>query len=320
MAQARRLLESALAVAREVQRLPFIRDSALALFELSRADGDFRQALEYFELYHAADKRMSGEEAKDKTRRMVTGFELEKAQRQNDWQKEQNAELQAANLKLTTLNQENAELLDRLRLQTERLQQQSEQDSLTGLYNRRFLERYLRQEFSRSSRYKRVLSVAMLDIDHFKSVNDRFGHGVGDSVLKIMAEVFAQSLRSADVAARFGGEEFVLVLPETSLSDAALVCERVCQRVAAYPWADLHPELQVTVSIGVADIGMTDIGMTGVGAAGVSATGGAPTVAAPASRSVDATKSDPEEFEHLLTRADDKLYEAKRGGRNRVQS
>ena len=126
-------------------------------------------------------------------------------------------------------------------------------DPLTGLLNRRYLEERLTDELNRSQRYKYAMSCLMIDIDDFKSYNDRNGHQAGDVALKITAHALKAALRSADVACRYGGEEFCILLPQTSLSEAGVIAERMRQRVAErdYPFGQSQPLGTVSVSIGI---------------------------------------------------------------------
>lgn len=163
------------------------------------------------------------------------------------------------------------------------LSQRAQLDGLTGLWNRSFFDRRCEEEVSRAARTGRPLSIAMLDIDHFKSINDTFGHPAGDAVLQGVAKLLRRECRTPDTPCRYGGEEFVLLMPETSPTDAAGVCERIRQAIEAVTWPR-HPELRVTASFGVA------------GASG-------PTVTAPAM---------------WIELADRNLYVSKRSGRNRV--
>jgi diguanylate cyclase (GGDEF)-like protein len=130
-------------------------------------------------------------------------------------------------------------------------------DPLTGLLNRRYLEERLTDELNRSERYNYSMSCLMIDIDDFKSYNDRNGHQAGDVALKITAHALKGALRSADVACRYGGEEFCIILPQTSLSEAGVIAERMRQRVAdrEYPYGKLQPLGNVTVSIGISTLG-----------------------------------------------------------------
>ncbi|MFZ1916620.1 MAG: diguanylate cyclase [Terriglobales bacterium] len=139
-----------------------------------------------------------------------------------------------------------------LRLQ-EALRQQSTSDALTGLYNRRYLEESLERELRRAARAKQPLSLVMFDLDHFKTFNDTFGHEAGDAVLREMGGSLARTARAEDISCRFGGEEFLLILPGTSLDGARTRAERV--RSQARKLAVMHqgrPVGTVTVSLGVA--------------------------------------------------------------------
>lgn len=156
-------------------------------------------------------------------------------------------------------------------------------DPLTGLPNRRaFMER-LAQEWSRSRRYETEFSVAIGDVDHFKQVNDRFGHDVGDVVLKGIAELLADRIRTTDCAARIGGEEFALLLPETDREGAGVILDRVRLGIDALVWP--IPGLETTISIGFVSCGAV---------------------------AVDAP-------EPLLALADRALYAAKDAGRNALR-
>lgn len=164
------------------------------------------------------------------------------------------------------------------------LQVQAETDALTGLSNRRhFLER-LDGELERYRRYQRPLSVAMIDIDHFKKVNDTHGHAAGDKVLRALAELLVRELRAIDWAGRLGGEEFAIVFSETDLDKAKLVCERLLMTVGAMEVDIDVAKISITVSIGLTEVG-------------------------PATQ--DSTD--------ILKRADELMYAAKTGGRNRVE-
>jgi len=128
-------------------------------------------------------------------------------------------------------------------------------DELTGLFNRRHFLHLIERELGRFERYGRPLSLVMLDIDHFKRVNDRFGHAAGDVVLKSIAQSCQKALRGTDTIARIGGEEFAVVTCETPLAEAAAVAERIRQYIAAAPILYEAQQLTVTVSLGVAEAG-----------------------------------------------------------------
>jgi two-component system cell cycle response regulator len=159
-------------------------------------------------------------------------------------------------------------------------------DSLTGLFNRRYLDEQLKREVDRAERYGRPLSLVMADLDHFKALNDQFGHAAGDAAIQWFADCLRASARiSTDWAARYGGEEFVLVLPETALPDAVLVAEKVRSACRSEKLSLPGGEITVTASFGVS-----------------------------------ALRLDTHSFsaEILLKAADEALYASKRSGRNQV--
>ncbi len=157
-------------------------------------------------------------------------------------------------------------------------------DGLTGLHNYRHFMTTLAREYKRAQRYDLDLSLAIIDIDHFKLLNDEWGHAAGDAVLKAVSEHLADSVRNIDFCARYGGEELVILLPETSLDNALIACQRFQARIAENPIVWDGCQLNVTVSVGLANVGP---GMK--------------------------TVSD------LVRAADNALYEAKTKGRNRVE-
>ena len=130
------------------------------------------------------------------------------------------------------------------------LAQRAQIDGLTGLWNRRHFDSRLRDAVADAFRHDRPLSLAMLDIDNFKSVNDSFGHPAGDQVLIEIGKVLKRECRTADIACRFGGDEFTIIMPGTSPSDATVLCERIRRSLAETPWPK-HPERPVTTSIGI---------------------------------------------------------------------
>ena len=176
-----------------------------------------------------------------------------------------------------------------LRESTARVELLSITDELLGVFNRRYLNEKLPDEIRRAHRYKRPLSIVIADLDHFKSVNDRFGHQAGDEALKSFARLVRSRLRqSCDWIARFGGEEFVLVLPEATSAGAVITAERIRQACSSAPLLTNPAEIVVTASFGVAELQLEE---------------GKP----PAAQS-----------DCLLRRADAALYRSKNGGRNCV--
>jgi len=205
---------------------------------------------------------------------------------------EYSSKLQAQSEELKTLNQS---LEEKVRERTRQLEVANRQlreekitlqitsitDGLTGVHNRTYALERLEQEVGEAKRYRKNLSVIMFDLDHFKRVNDFFGHQVGDSVLQRVAQIFRYTMRESDLIGRYGGEEFLIVLPETDCAEAALVAERIRRDVEAQSWSE--PQLHVTISGGVSEYG-----------------GGS--------------------AEQLIRRADSLMYQAKQLGRNRIVS
>ena len=160
-----------------------------------------------------------------------------------------------------------------------RLQQMATTDGLTGVGNRLSLSQELERQEAERVRYRRPYTVLLVDLDHFKKVNDRWGHAAGDQALREVSSCILSNLRDSDRAFRYGGEEFVAILTETRSEGAAVVAERIRETVAAARVRHEGQALKVTVSIGLAEAGVDDV----------------------------------------LERADRALYRAKRGGRNRVR-
>lgn len=179
-----------------------------------------------------------------------------------------------------------ARYLDVLRQRVDRNVELSMIDQLTGLYNRRFMSEQLQRQMRRAHSAKQPLSVVALDIDHFKQVNDRFGHAAGDRILQELANRLRVNIRPSDVPCRPGGEEFIVIMPATDPAQASRGAERLRRAVGGEPFfaSEEEPELTITISVGVA------------------------------------TRLDTEmASEDLLRRADEALYRAKAAGRNCVE-
>lgn len=156
-------------------------------------------------------------------------------------------------------------------------------DGLTGLFNKRYFMENLDKEISRARRHKRELSVIIFDIDHFKDVNDTFGHLAGDHILKELSEVIKSRVRREEVVARYGGEEIIVLIPETSVDDAVKLAEQIRKRVDEHEFRFSSKRIRITISGGVAEAEEADYEIM--------------------------------PFIHL---ADERLYEAKNAGRNLV--
>lgn len=140
---------------------------------------------------------------------------------------------------------------DDLSASRDRLQQLAVQDELTGLFNVRYLHSRLLEEFKRAERHRDPLAVAMLDVDHFKTVNDRFGHATGDAVLREVGARLKRAVRDIDVVTRYGGEEFVVLLPSTHLAGALVVADRIARSLREEKFEAAGREFEITASIGL---------------------------------------------------------------------
>ena len=241
----------------------------LALSQVYEQLGDFAKALDHHKEYHRVYKSVADEIWRTRIGNLTAELNLEKARHEREISKIRTDELTQAIEKLTAM----AGSFENLSIH----------DSLTSAYNRRYLETKLTEEFERSRRYRTPLSLAMGDIDRFKRVNDMLSHAVGDQVLKEIARVMTTGLRRSDVLVRYGGEEFVILFPGTSLANAVAACEKIRVQLETHDWSAIDPRLEtVTLSFGAADA------------------------------------SDADTPESLIATADTRLYESKRQGRNRV--
>lgn len=213
--------------------------------------GLHEEALHHFEVAEALERQRTTSQLRAQSQYFVTRSEVERAR--TDAQRQRN--------------------------RANELALRAEFDALTGLANRHYLDRRFPELLAEAQAQGHALAAALLDVDHFKSINDNHGHARGDAVLVSLAELLRDSVRGADLLARMGGEEFVIVLPQMSLHRAVDVCQRLCERIRAHRWPGGVPE-RVTASIGVA-------------------AGGCDPAA-------------------LLKAADEQLYRAKREGRDRV--
>lgn len=188
-------------------------------------------------------------------------------------------------LRIKHLHDELQEKVIELQRTKEELRQLAITDGLTGLYNYRYFKEQLLQELKRAQRHSLNISVVMIDIDHFKQYNDKNGHPAGDVVLKDIARLLRDNIRNIDLAARYGGEEFSLILIETDKPSAKIVSEKIRKLVEDYGFAyeSSQPDGKLTISTGVAKF-----------------------------------PEDGEDFDTLVSKADQRLYRAKEAGRNLI--
>ncbi len=163
------------------------------------------------------------------------------------------------------------------------LNEASNRDGLTGVFNRRYLEQVLNSEFNRAKRYEGALSFILIDLDNFKRINDEKGHVVGDEVLRRAAEILSYYVRGADTFGRYGGEEFAVVLPQTKIKGAMILAERLRSKIASTPITYKDTTTTVTISVGVVELNQSC-----------------------------------SQYERLIQEADTALYLSKEQGRNRV--
>jgi diguanylate cyclase (GGDEF)-like protein len=220
----------------------------------------FAPALHHFERFYELDAQVRSQGAERRAQALTVKVDLERAHFEAELHRVRASELSALN---------------------ERLERQTREDGLTKLSNRRHLEEFMRAAFSAAQTDATALSVVLLDIDHFKAVNDRFSHATGDRVLQAVADLMREHINLDELAGRFGGEEFVLVL-HANPRDTYERAEKLRQAIQDYDWASIEAGLEVTLSLGWS------------------------------------AQTNLENHERMLSNADAMLYAAKRAGRNRV--
>jgi diguanylate cyclase (GGDEF)-like protein len=255
-------LQRALAIGEELDSEVRTMRAHLELSACREAQGDIASALTHFKKYHALDQTMRSQEAEAKARDLLVQIAVRKVREEAEKYRAERDRLAEANVQLS---------------------EAVHIDALTGLANRRYLDANLERMFGELRAKRHSFSVALADIDRFKDINDRFSHVVGDEVLRMVGRLLRAACRPSDFAVRYGGEEFVLALPDTTIEQARAACQRLRAAVAGHAWQQIHTGLQVTISIGVtADSEFSDAAA-------------------------------------MLAEADRKLYEAKRAGRNCVR-
>jgi diguanylate cyclase (GGDEF)-like protein len=269
------LLNENLAGAHELYANAMVQDMHRQLYLAHKGRGDLAEALAHHELYHALTREQLEQRNDAQSRLMMNRLELDQA-RFGAERANMQAELQRVRA------EQMAAEAERLQAQARELRRYVLADPLTGLGNRRQVERELPRLLQHSARTGEPIAAVVLDLDHFKLVNDRFGHAVGDAVLTATADLFRDKVRGGDLIARMGGEEFLIVFAHASLEWAREACERLRLAVQNHDWSQVAEGLAVTVSIGLC---------------------------------VTGAQRDPT---RLIEAADAALYRAKRDGRNRV--
>lgn len=265
-------LEESLTLIHDVVQHPVYAECHRLLAELYTQQNNYEKALRSHRTYHAAIYQRYQQDLASRVRVLEMANNLETANKISEALQAQNEELRAE----VKLRKEAQAKLEEL----------SQQDALTGIYNRRYFFELADREFIRARRYGHPLSAIMIDLDYFKSINDQHGHIVGDQVLIEVARRIRHSARQVDLVGRYGGEEFVVLLPETSLADAEVLAMRIWQNLTEEPTITRELSIPVKASIGISCC----------------------------------TKADSIGLDELIDRADKALYRAKDLGRNRIIS
>jgi diguanylate cyclase (GGDEF)-like protein len=260
-ARSRELCEEALAVAQATGSKVREQQAHRQLSLTCEASGDFAAALAHYKAHHSLERETQAAEGRRIAQAQALRAEIDRAQQET-------AKLRRESLDLKRENRV--------------LERQAREDPLTGLANRRVFDDALEARLVDARALRRPLAIVLFDLDRFKSINDRFSHAAGDAVLREVAGLLRAHCRASDIAARIGGEEFVLLLREADRDSAFAVAERVRAECAGRDWSDIAPGLAVTISAGVAADPGDDTGAA------------------------------------LLRQADAALYRAKRAGRDRA--
>lgn len=236
--QAQEVLYKALAVSEGMEMRNEQARCHLYLSEIHERRTQFKTALEHYKKFQALRESISGEGALKQIAALRVSHQIETAQRDTEIHRLQKEKLQV-------------ELDEHKRIHAI-LEDLATRDPLTNLFNRRHFLNLAEQEWKRAIRYSHPLCALMLDVDHFKQINDQHGHAAGDKALTTVANVIRSTLRTTEIAGRYGGDEFVILLPETSHQNGLLVARRICQTITDYTISSDVGLIEVTSSIGVA--------------------------------------------------------------------
>lgn len=272
--QAEEVLFEALELSEEMEMRNEQARCHLYLSEIYERQNDYKKALAYYKKFQALRESISGEGALKQLSALRVSHQIETAQQDAEIHRLQKEKLQI-------------ELDEHKRIHAI-LEDLATRDPLTNLFNRRHFLNLAEQEWKRAIRYKHPLCALMMDVDHFKEINDQHGHAAGDKALTTVANVIRSTLRSTEIAGRYGGDEFVVLLPETSPENGLLVARRICKTIIDYVISSDVGPIELTPSIGVACVTKENQAVT---------------------RSLS----------ELLTQADKALYTAKKAGRGQAQ-
>lgn len=262
---------------------PFVRGLLLrSLADVLRAAGDHEEAYTALAEGFVLERAVIEQQASHRLALQQASLEVAAARREANVLAAKNSELEELVGELNATKSELEQRMTQLEELRDQLREQADRDWLTGLRNRRWLARELPSIIGAARRGSDSVAVALVDLDHFKSVNDRFGHDAGDRVLRVVADLLTKSVRASDIVVRSGGEEFVVVMPATSREEALGCCERLRRALRERPWPELDGDLSLTLSAGVV------------------------------------CADEPSESDDLLALADARLYQAKALGRDRI--
>ena len=243
------------------------------LSEVYERWGSFEQALEHYKIYHALKESIAGESSARQIATLKMSHQVETLKSYAEIQRLQNEKLKL-------------EIEEHKRIQAI-LENLATRDPLTNLNNRRHFLLLAEKEWHRALRYKHPFTVLMLDLDHFKQINDHYGHSIGDQALISVAGIIQAALRASEIAGRYGGDEFAIILPETTAKNGLVVSKRICNEIIEQVIQTETGPIALTASIGVAGLS-------------------------------DKNRNSISSLDTLLNRADKALYKAKRAGKNQT--
>ncbi|MFP4442500.1 MAG: diguanylate cyclase [Spirochaetia bacterium] len=264
-------LETALTLAIRLENKVLEKEIYQAFSQYYEGKDEYKKTLHYYKKSTQMELR-----EKESIIQSIMAIKSNPVSDENELYRVRNNELIQINRKLKQSN-------EKIRCRAEKYRSMARIDFLTDLYNRRHLDTVLEREWQRSLRYGHPLSVAIIDVDYFKRVNDNFNHQIGDVVLKSISCLLQQKIRASDIIGRYGGEEFLIIFTDTVITGAAKACEKMRKSVEQYNWEEISPELKITISAGISSRG-----------------------------------PETETPEDLVLKADQNMYKAKDKGRNRV--
>lgn len=242
------LLKGGLELAEEKTLNSMAGDIALFISESYEKLEDYKNALKYHKHHDKLKEKIYKENLKKNVTMVENRYEKKQRIKEAEFYREKHFELMKINEKINKQNAMLERAEKRLKRANKLLKEKSIKDSLTGLFNHKYMNEKLEEELKRSRRYKEPLSIALFDLEDFKNINDTYGHQIGDKVLKIISRLILKNIREVDMAFRYGGEEFLLLFPNTDLSSSTEVCERIKHELAL---TDYGINCRITLSGGI---------------------------------------------------------------------